>query len=134
MRAEEHHDAADHAEQHMEERPRIEVAVRRFQDIVEQALHAASENICFPALGMITLHHANTAERFRQPASDLSVDLAALAKYRTNGAEGVCRLSAEDDKNPKASTVIGDADVEEPDQSATPPSASLRQIQPGRCR
>ena len=49
-----------------------------------------------PLLGVIALHDADSAQRFRQPAGDLSVDLSALTEDRADGPKGLAQAESED--------------------------------------
>src|SRR5579863_3560070 len=51
-------------------------------------MHSACENFLFAIFRVVALDHADTSERLREPARDLSIDLAAFAKDGTNRAKG----------------------------------------------
>jgi hypothetical protein len=54
------------------------------QNVVEQALDAAREDLFFAIFRVIALHHAHAAKRFRQPAGDFGVDFWPCAEDRAN--------------------------------------------------
>ena len=58
-------------------------------------MRALGKDNLFAFFGRVALDHANAAERFGQPAGDLGVDLAPLAKQRPQLAEGVRHAAAE---------------------------------------
>ena len=64
-----------------------DVAVKRPHDVVEQSTHSGRKTLLLALLRVISLDHSNAAERFGQPPGDLGVDLAALAKNRTDRRE-----------------------------------------------
>ena len=89
MRAHIHGDRTHHTEKHAggetHDRRRGEGA----HDVVEQASHASGEDRLLALFGVISLDHAHAAQRFREPARDLGIDLAALAENRPDGREGL---------------------------------------------
>src|SRR5439155_11936703 len=57
---------------------------QRAHYVFEQPRDSSSEDIFFTLFCVISLYHANAAERFGQTPGDLGVDLPALTKYRPN--------------------------------------------------
>ena len=86
-RADEHHHRADDAHQHGGRKAHERHGGERLQHVVEQALDAAGEDGGLALLGVIALDDAHAAQRFRQAAGDLGVDLAALAEDRPDLGE-----------------------------------------------
>jgi hypothetical protein len=87
-RADEPYERAYDAHQHRRREAHQRCGREGPQYVIEQPLHAAGEDLGFARFGMIALHHAHAAERFRQPAGHVRVDLAALAENRADLGEG----------------------------------------------
>jgi len=109
----------------------MEVAVSVFR-ILSSSRFTPRRKLLLPALGVIALDHAHTAQRFGQPAGDLGVDLAALAKDWTDGPECFASRESEHDQESKRQHRHGSTDVEEPHQCQGGGEQSAAQLdQPG---
>ena len=79
----------------------------RLQDVVEQPLHSGGEDRFLAIFRVISLHHANAAERFRQAAGDFGGDFRTRSKNGANGLEGLAdRRCQKPQLIPKAMLVI----------------------------
>src|SRR6202041_215514 len=63
--------------------------------VIEQAANAGGEDCLLALFGMIALDHADATQRFRKPASDLGIDLAALTENRPDRGERFIQCDAE---------------------------------------
>ena len=95
-RSHEHDDRADDAHQSRGRQAHDRGRGQRAKDILQQALDSRAEHLVLALLGVIALHHAHAAERFRQAAGDLGVDLGALAEDGTDGPKGLAQAESED--------------------------------------
>ena len=57
------------------------------EDVLQQPLNAGGEDLVLAGLGVIALDHPHAAKRFGEPAGDLGIDAAALAKDRADDLE-----------------------------------------------
>ena len=91
------HDGCSH-DAHHERRTKAHGGhgIQRAHYIVENSLHARAEDALLAFFCVIALHHANAAERFRKPAADFGVDLAALAEDRADFLERFIQDQRED--------------------------------------
>ena len=86
------HEPEEHGRREREDRGRGQ----RAEHVVEDAPDPALEDGRLALLGVVALHHPHAAERLRQAAGDLGVDLAALAEDRPQHAEAPEDDEAED--------------------------------------
>src|SRR6266478_1740449 len=84
--------------------------------VIEQASHALRKDRLFSLLGVISLDHAHTAERFRQAARDFRVDLAAFPEDGTNRAESLAQSQRETQQEAEGEDGHQGADPEQHDQ------------------
>ena len=80
----------------------------RFQDVVEQSLHAGGKDFFFALLGVVALHDANASERFGQPSGDFGGDFRARAENRANRRERFADAKSrrpEESRRPRRSSV-----------------------------
>ena len=95
LRAEVHDEAADDSEDHGGGEGHQRLGCERADDVFEEALDATSEDARLAFLGVVALDNANATEGFGEAASDLGVNLGALAKDGADSAEGL-KYQAED--------------------------------------
>ena len=69
-----------------------------------------------PLLGVVTLDHAHTAQGLGETSADLSVDLAALAKDRTNRLERLPQCQRRDRDADEGDRRHGHADAYQNDE------------------
>ena len=84
VRAELHDDCAYDAHQTRGGKTHQRSGRERLQNIVQQALHAAGEDPLLTLFGVVTLHHANAAERLGKASRDFRVNFRPCAENRPN--------------------------------------------------
>ena len=84
---EENHDDGNGADHKLSKRADPRYACHRRRNVAEQSVGTAREHQPFSALGPVCLHDANAAQRLGEPAGDLGVQLATIAKQRAQSRE-----------------------------------------------
>ena len=79
------HNSQEHAGREAHDRRRSECP----HYIVEQSSDTGGKDRFLALFGMISLNHSHPAQRLREPAGDLGINLAALAKNRPDRREGL---------------------------------------------
>ena len=82
-------------------------------DVLEQALDAAGEDVGLALFGVVALDDADAAERFGEAAGDFGVDLGALAEDGADGLEGPLQDEAEDEQDDEGDQRHLDAELDE---------------------
>jgi len=95
MRAHIHDHSADDAHQKAGGKAHHRRGRERPHHILQQALHSTGEDGLLALLGVISLDHSHTAQRFGKAAGDLSVDFAALPENRPDGCERLIQSDRE---------------------------------------
>ena len=93
--ADDDHQHADSPDHELRECADAGDAGHRRRDVAEQLVRAARKNEPLAPLGAIRLHDPDAAERLRQPAGDVGVQLAALAEQRAQLGKGERHPAAE---------------------------------------
>src|SRR5438132_11675081 len=86
-RADIHNYRANHSEQQAGGKTHNRGRGERAHDVVEQPAHSRREHRLFTFFGVVTLDHAQPAERLCQTPGYLGVDFAALAKNWADGSK-----------------------------------------------
>ncbi len=81
------------------------------QNVVEQPLYTAREHAFFTLLRVVTLHHADSAERFGQAPCDFRVDLRPRAENRPNRRKCFINSEPEDQQDAERDRGHGHARV-----------------------
>ena len=127
-RADVHDYGADHAQQQTGRKAHHRSRGQSSQHIFEQTLHSVCENLLFAIFGVITLDHANAAERLREPARDLGIDLAALAKDRADRPKGFIERNRKEQQESEGDAGHHGADAEQHHQRDTGGQQTADQI------
>ena len=85
------------------------------QNVIEQPLDSARENFFLARFRVVTLHHANAAQRFREPAGNFCIDLRPRAKDRANRLERAVQSQSKNQENGKRHGGHAGADPQEDD-------------------
>ncbi len=99
VRADVHNHCADHPHQHGGRKAHEGGRGEALQNIVEQALDTLTEDFFLAGFGVVAFDDAHAAQRFRESACDLGIDLGALAENRPDGGEGFHHRKCEDDND-----------------------------------
>ena len=130
VRTELHDNGADDAHQPCGGKTHQRSGCKGFQNIIEQPLNPACEHALFTLLGVVTLHHANAAERFGKAARNFGVDLRPRAENRTNRREGFVDSVSENQQDAKRDCGHGHAgmnQVQQRDHRGHNPAHKLNQ-------
>ena len=76
-----------------------DVAVSVFSTLSSKPLHAAEEDFLLAFFRVVSLHHANAAQRFCQPPGHLGVDLRSRAVNRANHLERAAECDAKNNQS-----------------------------------
>ncbi len=82
-----HDDRAHHSHQQAGGKAHDRCGSQSLHHVVQQTAHAAGEDFFLAFLSVITLDHADAAERFRQPARNFGIDLSTLPENWTDRRE-----------------------------------------------
>ena len=99
VRAKVHDQATDDAKYQGGRKRHQRLRRERTDDVLQQPLHAASEDLRFALFGVIALDDADATQRLRQPPCDLRIDLGALAEDWPDGLEGLLKNHTEDQED-----------------------------------
>ena len=89
----------------------------RGDDVLEEAVGAAGEDIGFAGFGVIALDDANASEGLGEAAGNFGVDLGTFAEDGADGLEGTLKDDAEDDEDDEGDKRHLNAELDEIDES-----------------
>ncbi len=131
-RSEKHDERSDHAEQHARGKAHDRGCGKTLNYVVQQPQHARGKHLLLARFGVVALHHANPAERFRQAPGELGTDFASFAKDWANGLKRLLQREPKDAKKTEGQQRHDRADAEKNDQRNARGEQSANQIdQPG---